>query len=401
MDKGSKTSLVGVVAVLAPYVFSFAFAMDIYLPSVPQMMLALHTSQEQVQLTLSIFIFIVGLGQLVMGPVSDQIGRRKIALFSAAVFAVGSLLCGLSPSIAILIIARVIQAIGACGMMVVAMAIVRDLFSGNQAAKAYSFLNCGIAISPLFAPIIGGYLAKWFAWRAAFFFLLLLGVLAFVLVFFKIKETLPAEKRIKLDYHLFKRYLEIVKHPTFRTFAIIAFAALAMFFTFFSSSVFIIINLLNTPVEHFGFYFFLVGLAFFVGSLISGKLVEYVGTFRIVFTGVIILLLSGLLMLYWYLNFGLSLAEFIIPSMLSAIGGAFMIGASAAGAMQLFPHMAGSAAAALGAIQFISAAIVGNVVMLWKVQSTMPYNITLLLLAGVSLVTIIYYKLMILNSKGN
>ena len=394
-----KNYMIKMVMILAPYVFSFAFAMDVYIPSVPQMMLALHTSQENIQITLSIFIFVIGVGQLLIGPLSDQFGRRKIALLGTIVFTLGSLLCALASNISILIIARMIQALGACGMIVVAMAIVRDLFSGDEAAKVYSFLNCGIAMSPLFAPIIGGYLAKWFGWRAAFFFLLLLGILAFFLAFFKIKETLPMEKRIKVNGDIFKRYWQIISNPTFCTFALIAFAALTMFFTFFSSSAYIIINLLHTPMQHFGFYFFLVGVSFFIGSIVSGKLAGVLGTFKTVATGVIILSLSGLLMLAWYLSFGVSLAEFIVPSMLSAFGGAFMVGGSAAGAMQLFPHMAGAAAAALGSIEFIGAAIVGNIVLLWKIQSTLPYNIALLLLAGLSLIAITTYKLMIVKEK--
>ncbi len=392
----NKKSIAGVVTLLAPYVFSFAFAMDVYVPSVPEIMREFNASQNSIQITLSIFIFVVGLGQLLIGPFSDQIGRKNIGLVSAMVFAFGSFLCAIATNVQFLIIARVIQALGGCGMMVVPMAMVRDMFAENEAAKVYSFLNCGIAMSPLFAPIIGGYLAEWFGWRAGFVFLLILGLIAFTIGFLKFDETLLIENRIRVSRDIFKRYGIILRNIEFLTFSIIGLSAISVFFTFFSVSPYIIINLLHTPVQHFGFYFFLVGFTFFIGSLISGKLVEYAGIFKTVTLGVVILFLSGLLMLCWYLTFGLSLAEFIIPSMVAVFGCAFMVGACAGGAMQPFAHMAGSAAAALGAIEFVGAAIVGDITMLWKVQSTMSYNITMLAVASISILALLCYKLITL-----
>ena len=388
-----KKNITGVVTLLAPYIFSFAFAMDVYVPSVPQIMRELHASKNSIQVTLSIFIFVVGLGQLLIGPFSDQIGRRTIGLLSAMIFAFGSLLCAVASDVQFLIIARVIEAIGGCGMMVIPMAMVRDMFAENEAAKVYSFLNCGIAMSPLFAPIIGSYLAEWFGWRAGFVFLLILGLIAFTIGFFKFDETLPAENRMRLSRDIFKCYWIIMRNAEFLTFSLIGLSAISVFFTFFSVSPYIIINVLHTPVQHFGFYFFLVGLTFFIGSLISGKLVEQVGVFKTITLGVIILFISSLWMLFWYLLFGLSLAEFIMPSMLAVFGGAFMMGACAGGAMQPFAHMVGSAAAALGAIEFVGAAIVGNITMLWKVQSTMSYNIAMLAVASVSILALLFYKL--------
>ena len=395
----NKRNIFSVVVLLAPYVFSFAFALDVYVPSIPQIMRELSASQNSVQLTLSIFIFVVGLGQLLIGPFSDQIGRRVIGLVSAMVFAFGSLLCAIATNIEFLIMARVIEALGGCGMMVIPMAMVRDMFSENEAAKVYSFLNCGIAMSPLFAPIIGSYLAEWFGWRAGFIFLLILGLTAFAFGLLKFDETLAMEKRIRVSRDIFRRYAVILRNAEFLTFSVIALSAISVFFTFFSVSPYIIINLLHTPVQYFGFYFFLVGFTFFIGSLISGKLVERAGVFKTVALGVIILLLSALLMLFWYLFFGMSLAEFVVPSMAAVFGCAFMIGACAGGAMQPFPHMAGSAAAALGAIQFVGAAIIGDITLLWQVRSTMSYNITMLAVASISILALLYYKLITLH-KG-
>ncbi len=231
-------------------------------------------------------MLISGIGQLFIGPITDQHGRRRLALISILVYILGSALCAASYSIQMLIGARVIQALGGCGMLVVAFAAVRDQFSGKEAAKVYSFLNCGLGMSPLFAPIIGCYLYNWYGWRSGFVFLTALAVVIGIMAFCQIKETLPAEKRVKMDAHIFRRYCQILKNPTFIVYALCASAALSMFFVFFSSSPYIVINLLHVPVKNFGFYFLFVSSMFFIGSLICGKLVGKVGVLRMAFIGI-------------------------------------------------------------------------------------------------------------------
>ncbi len=362
---------------LSPFVFSFAFAMDIYIPAIPAMKEVLQTSQENIQLTLSLFMFMTGLGQLVMGPITDQYGRRSLALLSVALFIVGSGLCALSNSIQLLIIARMIQAFGGCGMLVVAFATVRDQFSGNEAAKVYSFLNCGIGLSPLFAPIIGSYLFDWFNWQAGFVFLTIMASLIFLLAFFRMTETLPAENRVKLSTNVFLRYWQVLKNRTFITYTSCATAGLITFFVFFSSSPYIVINLLDVPVKYFGYYFFTVGATFFIGSLICGKVANKVGPFKVVVVGTLLLLIAGLTMLVWYLVSGISVAQYILPCMLAGIGGSFMMGAGAGGAMEPFGKAAGLAAAMVGCIEFLCAAIFGTIIMHWPVTSTIPLSITM------------------------
>lgn len=386
-----KNKTLSTVILLSPLVFSFAFAMDIYIPAVPTMKEILHTSQANIQLTLSLFMFATGLGQLLMGPTADQFGRRLVGLWSVAFFIVGSVLCSLANSIELLIIARIIQSFGGCGMLVIAFAIVRDQFSGKEAAKVYSFLNCGIGMSPLFAPIIGSYLFEWFNWRAGFIFLTIMGLIILVIMFFKIKETLPLEKRVKIDSGIFLRYWNILKNPTFLCYSICSTAGLMMFFVFFSSSPYIVINLLHTPVRYFGYYFFTVGFMFFIGSLICGKISGKIGAFITVIIGNCLLLLAGLTMLIWYYISGVGAAEYLIPCMLAGIGGSFMMGAGLGGAMEPFGEIAGSAAALAGCLEFLFAALLGNYVMQWPVTSTVPLSITMTALSAAALLAMIIY----------
>lgn len=388
----SKKAVLPTIILLAPFVFSFAFAMDIYIPAIPKMKEVFHTSQSNIQLTLSLFMFMAGFGQLLIGPITDQYGRRNIAMLSIISFILSSGLCAMANSVQLLILARMLQAFGGCGMLVVAFATVRDQFSGNDLAKVYSFLNCGIGMSPLFAPIIGSYLYAWFNWRAGFIFLAIMGVIILLLAFFRMDETLPKENRVKIRYDLFLRYWTILKNPTFISYAFCGTAGLMTFFVFFSSSPYIIINMLHVPVKYFGYYFFTVGATFFLGSLICGKLANKIGPLNAVFAGTLILLLAGLIMLIWYWLGGISVSQYLLPCMIAGIGGAFMMGAGAGGAMEPFGEGAGLAAAMLGCLEFLFAAIFGSVIMHWQVTSTVPLSLTMIILSAITLLVMLTYR---------
>jgi len=309
-------SIIGVIFLLGPLIFSFALALDIYVSSIPTIQTIFHTNQVMVQLTVSIFLLGTGVGQLFAGPLSDQIGRRKVVLSGVIFYLLGSLLCTFAPNITFLIIFRAIQALGACGMMVSAFAIVRDLFSGDDCARIYSFLNSTIALSPLFAPLAGGYLAKWINWRASFALLVIISFIILIVSYFSINETLKKENRTKMGAHLFGHYWSIARSSKFLIYAFCGAAGFAGFLTFFSLSSYIIITLLKVSQEHFGFYFATIGIVFFFGSLLSGYSSKKIGTYKTVMIGCVLMTLSGIVMLYWYLEWGLSISAFMGPMMI-------------------------------------------------------------------------------------
>jgi Bcr/CflA subfamily drug resistance transporter len=381
---GSRTVL-SVILILAPQIFAFALALDIYVPSIPAIRQEFAINQSIMQLTVSLFLLTTGLGQLIFGPISDQIGRRKVLLTSILFFIAGSVLCTVSYHIGLLIVARVVQALGACGMMVSAFAIVRDLFSGDDCAKIYSFLNSTIALSPLLAPLAGGYLAYWISWRASFALLIIIGLIIFISAKININETLAPENQRNLKKELFVDYFYILKNDCFLIYTFCASAGFAGFLVFFSSSSYIIINLLSIPKQHFGFYFAFIGIIFFIGSLISGYSAKHLGTYKTVMLGAALMVLSGLIMLFWYQDFGLSISAFMGPMMIMGIGGAFLMGGGAGGAISPFPAMAGTASALFGGIQFVFAFIVSQIVLHWQVKSTIPLGYTLAILGLIAL----------------
>ncbi|HEY0303073.1 MAG TPA: MFS transporter, partial [Rhizomicrobium sp.] len=149
---------------------------DMYLPSLPDIARSLTASTAQVQLTLSAYLIGFAVGQIFYGPVSDRFGRKPVLLAALGLYAAATLICALSPSIDILIAARALQALGGSGCIMVARAIVRDLYSGARAGRELSVMGSVMAMAPVIAPMIGGVLQTAFGWRSVFVALMLVGI---------------------------------------------------------------------------------------------------------------------------------------------------------------------------------------------------------------------------------
>ncbi len=375
-----KYSQFQLVAILTPFVFSFAFGLDIYIPMLPQMIEIFDTTPALVQLTMSLFLFITGLGQLFIGPLADRFGRKPTLYASALFFAFGALCCAHAGDIAQLIVARVLTSIGACGMLVTSFAMVRDLYSNDESAKMYSLLKGAIGISPTIAPILGGYLYFFFGWQSVFYFLSAIGIFAFFITKRFIQETLPTVNQVKIDWSLFRRYKAVVSNPKFMVFAAMTGLAEAVFFCFLSVSPFIIITLHGVPVHEFGYYFALFGCVISLGGLASGKVLEKIGILPTLKVGILLMFIGGSSMLAWHMLAASSLTGFLLPMIIACMGAMFIIGGSASAALEPFEAIAGTAAAALGAGQFSISALLGSLLLLFPITNA-TYAISILLIA--------------------
>ena len=310
--------------------------------------------------------------RLLIGMVEDP-----FCLWSIGTYIIASLGAALASDIGFLIVMRIIEAFGACGMMVCAFAIVRDIFIGSELAEIYSYLNGAISLSPLFAPFLGGYLYAWFGWRAPFFALGVSGLCIFVLIYSGLIETL-SKKSTRLNFLMvFRRYKRILKHKSFLVFTAIAAGQLAAFFTFFSISPYILIKQLHVPETRFGLYFGIEGVMFLTGSIVAGRLNLRIGRRRLVLLGSVLSAIAGIVMWAFTLWYGTTMLTFILPMCISAIGGAMLLGGTAAGALAPFARMAGTASALYGMIEFTFAMLVSAIVMLWPITSNIPLAVVL------------------------
>ncbi len=371
------------IAILSPLVFLFSLSLDIYSPTIPELMKAFHTNSSVIQMTISLFVIVMGFGQLLIGPFSDRIGRKPVIIVGLVIFILASILCAKAPTPAVLIAGRILQAAGCAATMSSAFASTRDIYK-QEAAHVYSLLNSTIAIVPLIAPILGSILATNFGWESNFVFLAICGLLILIMSVTTFKESLEKKVRHRI---LTRENLSIACHPEFIIFALVSAFGMSCFLAFFSIAPYIIINLLHTSVEHFGLYFSTISIFGFFGSLTASKLILKKGVKWVALVGACIVLFSGILMtIIFWLN-GLSVLGYLVPSLIMGAGASFLLGASAGGAITPFEN-AGFASSLLGCTQFVLGSLIVSILTIWPISSPLPTAALIIVAGGLSLVLV-------------
>jgi DHA1 family bicyclomycin/chloramphenicol resistance-like MFS transporter len=379
-----KTSMVKALIALAPLVMTLPVAMDIYTPAIPAITKLFGVNTATMQLTLNLFMLMSGLAQLIIGPLADRFGRRWTTFWLILIFTVGATLCGYADSITTLILGRLIEAIGSCGMLMLGFAIGRDCFVGKKLGQLYSLLNGIISFSPMLAPFIGSYLDLRWGWSSTFKILWILTGLSFLCYYTLLGETLPATQRSPLDIAVFKDYFYLMKNAVFNTYTLSSAIGMSYLFIFCATSPVILIQILHVPVAHYGYYFCFMGISFFVGSLISVGVITRLGIYKTNLLGYIVTLIGGLIMLIWYHITGLTIDCFIMPMLLIGMGGTFCLSAGSAGAVTPFDQHIGIASALCTSFRFLFAAAIGLVIA-HSITSVLPLAIPAVILSVLGL----------------
>lgn len=332
-------------------------AIDIYLPALPQIAQSFHVEHAFAQDTITWFLFAMGIGQLFAGPLADKLGRRTVALGGIGIYALSALLAWSAQNIEWMLMARLLQGLGACATSVAAFATVRDRFGPERSGKMISYLNGAICFIPALAPILGSWLTQQFGWRANFSFMAGFAVTVGVLMWLRMKETNPsAEKQA-----VFKlaRYWAVLKTPSFLFHASLCLLAMAVILAYVTSAPLVLMEQLGLTMNQFTFWFGLNALVNIVACLSAPRIMERVGTHRTLVLGISALLAAGSLMIA--LSHIPTALAFMLPIFLSSIGFAWILGAAAGKALAPFGDKAGTAAALLGLFQMSgSGALVGT-----------------------------------------
>ncbi|MEC7030325.1 MAG: Bcr/CflA family efflux MFS transporter [Pseudomonadota bacterium] len=351
------------LAILAPLVALFALGLDFFIPIVPHLNDLLAVSEETMQITLSAFMLTCAIAQIVTGPLCDQYGRRPVALISLGVFIIGSIIAPLYPSFYLLLLARLLQALGASGTFLCAYTTVRDLYpDASSSAKMYSYINVCISQSPILAPAIGGFVAQQTVWQSVFVILTLTGLITLWSSFTYYTETAPCKHPIHYA-HLKRSYYHVLINRNFQVYSLAAATGMGSFFMFFSQSPYIIMDVLNYSKPLFGIFFGMVGCSFFLSSLFTSHICNRVGPHATVEIGSGLMALGGGLLILLHMTIGTSIVGFIGPMMLVVAGAALTIGAGLAGTMQPFGSIAGIAFSAVGFVKFAFSACLGMILM--------------------------------------
>ena len=350
------------VLVLGALVALGPFTIDLYLPAFPQVALDLVTSDAAIQLTLTATAVGFGLGQLIVGPLSDSLGRRRPLLIATGVHVVASIAVAFAPTVEWVMVGRVFQGIGAAGGGVVAMAMVRDLFGGQQLIRMLSRLVLVMGFAPVFAPVIGSQLLRVVEWRGVFLVLAAYGVLMTVVAGFMLRETLPPVNRGALSSAAVgKRYRKLLGDPAFISIAVIGSATFTSLFSYLSASSFVLQGEHGLTPQQYGYVFGLNSIGLIASTQISARLMRRITPSTVTAIGLTIMtggaaaLLAGVVL-------GWGLIGVVIP-LVFAIGAAGLVFPTVqVMALKDHPREAGTAAALIGAMNMGIAGAVSPVV---------------------------------------
>jgi DHA1 family bicyclomycin/chloramphenicol resistance-like MFS transporter len=264
------------------------FSIDMYLPALPSMGEALHTTPGAVQLSLIVSFVTLGICQLFYGPLSDIVGRKPPIYAGLAIFAIGSVGCALSPNIFVLIGFRVVQAFGACAGMVIPRAIVRDMHTGHEATRLMSLLMLVVSISPILAPLTGSFVIAAFGWRGVFFILTLAAAMGFLLAVLELKETHSPMRRGESSWRsAFDAYKYLIRDPQFMGLTLVGSLGVSAFFIYLGSASYVLINYYGLSPQGFSLCFALNAASFFGFSQFTGPLTRKFGLPGVIRAGVL------------------------------------------------------------------------------------------------------------------
>ena len=383
----------GILSMLPP------LGVDMYLPSFLEIAKDLSVSPEQVQYTLTAFAYGMAFGQLFWGPFGDSFGRKPIILLGVIISALTALVLTEINSIGNFTAFRFMQGFFGAAPVVLSGALLRDLFSKDQLSKVMSTITLVFMLAPLVAPIVGGYIVKYFHWHAIFYVIGIIGILVASLVFVIIPETHKKESRIPLRLNIIARnFISLWKQKEVLGYMFAASFGFGGLFAFVTAGSIVYIGIYGIPVDQFG-YFFMINIAIMTAtSYLNGKFVLKLGAETMLQIGIAVQFISGI----WL--FLTALFDFGFWSM--AIGVAFFVGQNplissnaTASILEKFPTMAGTANSLMGSVRFGVGAVMGSLVASFKMETAAPMLYTMT--ACVLISALSYYFLTYRHSNSS
>jgi DHA1 family bicyclomycin/chloramphenicol resistance-like MFS transporter len=340
--------ILGLVSAIGP------FAIDMYLPALPSIGEDLHAGAGAVQMTLLAFFLAVGAGQILVGPISDMVGRKAPLYAGLGLFALGAVGAALSPSIEWLVAFRFLQGAGACAGMVVPRAIVRDLHTGAEATRLMSLLMLVFSVSPLLAPLTGSLVIGAFGWRAVFWVVSAAALVGILLLAMRLDETRPpADRHGSTLAGAIRGYGQLLIDRRFLGLTFIGAFGIAGFFVYLSGSSFVFIDHYGLTPLQYSLAFSFNAVSFFAMAQLAGRLTECYGLSRVV--RVAVALYAAVMAALGVLMFlGIDRLDVMIGMLF--LGNGFLglaMPTTAVLALEEQGRIAGTASALMGTLQFV------------------------------------------------
>ncbi|WP_175817325.1 multidrug effflux MFS transporter [Burkholderia diffusa] len=372
-----------ILLILSALMAFTSISTDLYLPAMPAMELALHANAGAIDLTISGYLVGFSLGQLVWGPIGDKYGRRRPVAVGLILFIVGSAGCAVSTTAESMIAWRILQATGACASVVLARAMVRDLYTGHRAAQMMSTLMTVMAVAPLVGPGVGGLILRVASWRAIFFVLVGVGAITVTALRF-LPETLPASRRHREPlWQALGLYGELLTHRK-----LLGYAGTSGFFyggvyAYIAGTPFAYISYYHVVPQFYGVLFGAGIVGIMIANQVNARLVRRFGGDRLMRIGVWGASGAGLwLVMDVWTGWG-HLAGLALPLFMFMSAAGFIVANAIAGALDAVPHRAGAVSAMVGAMQYGTGILGSALVGMFSDGTPMPMG-AVIALAGVA-----------------
>ncbi|WP_129730081.1 multidrug effflux MFS transporter [Ectobacillus funiculus] len=377
--------LLGSLGLLGP------FTIDTYLPAFPTIVKEYHTSASLVQISLTTCLLGLGLGQLIIGPMSDVQGRRKPLLSFLILYLLASATCAFAPNIYTFIGARFIQGFAAAGGLVISRAVVRDVYSGRELTKFFALLMLVGNLGPIVAPIAGGSILAFTNWTGVFIVLACIGLLLFLTVSWNLEETLPKEKRIPSDFsQILKNFGSLLKDRQFMGYALTQGFIIAGIFAYVSGIPFVYQNIYGVSPQEFSLLFGINGIALIIGSQLVGRFTDVISERAFLKIGLMISNVAGAVLLVAFL-LKAPLLVVVVPIFFLVASIGIIATTSFSLAMETQGHIAGSASALLGLLPFILGSLTAPLVGIAGEFTAIPMGVVILSASLMALLS--YYGL--------
>jgi len=349
------------------------FSIDMYLPAFPAIAKGLHTTVAQVTLSLSSFFIGISFGQLLYGPLLERFGRKKPLYAGLCIYLVASIGCALAASVNALIVLRLLQALGGCVGMVAARAMVRDLFEVNQNAKVFSLLMLVVAVSPIVAPTLGGYVTAALGWRYVFVMLIFVDLIVIVSAYFLLPESKKPDPNFSLrPGPIIKNFTGVITHPQFYTYALTAAISAAGLYAYIGGSPHVFMEIFHVTEKQYGWIFALIAMGLIGASQVNSLLLKNYTSEQLIKIALRCQSVIGITMvcLSFFGWSDLFVTIFLIFIFLCTQG--FVFPNASALSLAAFGHTAGSASALLGAIQMTIGACTSALVSVLQDHTAVP-----------------------------
>jgi DHA1 family bicyclomycin/chloramphenicol resistance-like MFS transporter len=350
--------------------------MHLIIPALPATAHALDVSVGMIQLTITLYLIGLAIGQLVYGPLSDHFGRRPVLLAGLALFTIAGIAATAAQGAFTLIIARILQSIGACSGLVLGRAIVRDSATPDRAAAQLAMLTLVMSAAPALAPVLGGYATAWFGWRAAFALLAVVGGVTLLFAVFLLPETNSVQSSGRASMLL--NSIRLFRSSAFCGYVLGGACTTTAFYAFMAASPFILVNLLHQPTERVGVYYLLLMLGVAAGSLLANRLAGRIKVQLALRIANGLAIVGAASFLAADLAGMLSVTTVIAPIVLFMVGAGMASPFALSGAVSVNPHAIGAASGLYGFVQMSYGALCTLIVEVWHPGSVLTVAIVLL-----------------------